>query len=65
MDVNGAAELHVDDIADLPLHADGLLETIENRAAQEGRNATEVLLDLLREAIESPAVQGNGKGGGS
>ncbi len=33
--------------------ADGLLETIENRAAQEGRNATEVLLDLLREAIET------------
>ena len=64
-DVNGAAELYVDDTADLPLHADGLLETIENRAAQEGRNATEVLLDLLREALESPAVQGNGKGGRS
>ena len=57
---NGAAEFHFDD--ELPLAA-GLLETIENRAAQEGRNATEVLLDLLREAIESPAQQGNGNGG--
>jgi branched-chain amino acid transport system ATP-binding protein len=61
--VNGATELRFDDIADPPLHADGLLERIEDRAAQEGRNATEVLLDLLREAIESPAAQGNGKGG--
>jgi branched-chain amino acid transport system ATP-binding protein len=58
-----AAELRYDDTAELPLHADGLLETIENRAAQEGRNATEVILDLLREAIESPG--GNGKGGPS
>jgi branched-chain amino acid transport system ATP-binding protein len=58
---NGAAEFHFDD-DELPLAA-GLLETIENRAAQEGRNATEVLLDLLREAIESPAPQGNGNGG--
>ena len=57
-----STELRFDD-ADLPLHADGLLETIEDRAAQEGRNATEVLLDLLREALESPAGQGNGKGG--
>jgi hypothetical protein len=56
-------ELRIDDTADLPLHADGLLERIEDRAAQEGRNATEVLLDLLREAIETPAGQGNGKGG--
>jgi branched-chain amino acid transport system ATP-binding protein len=62
-DVNGAAELRFDDTAKLPLHADGLLQTIEDRAAHEGRNATEVLLDLLREAIESPAGQGNGKGG--
>jgi branched-chain amino acid transport system ATP-binding protein len=62
--VNGAMELRFDDTADLPLHADGLLERIEDRAAQEGRNATEVLLDLLREAlVESPAGQGNGKGG--
>ena len=57
-------ELRID-AADLPLHADGLLERIEDRAAQEGRNATEVLLDLLREAIETPAGQGNGKGGPS
>jgi hypothetical protein len=62
--VNGATELQFDhDTADLPLHADGLLETIEDRAAQEGRNATEVLLDLLREALERPAGHGNGKGG--
>src|SRR5260221_4762058 len=46
-----AAELRPDDTADLPLHADGLLQTIEDRAAHEGRNATEVLLDLLREAM--------------
>jgi branched-chain amino acid transport system ATP-binding protein len=65
-DANGATDLRFDDdTADLPLHADGLLQTIEERAAHEGRNATEVLLDLLREAIESPAQQGNGKGGGS
>jgi ABC-type multidrug transport system ATPase subunit len=62
---NGTTELRFDDTADLPLHADGLLESIEDRAAQEGRNATEVLLDLLREALESPAGQGNGKGGRS
>ena len=61
-----AADVHVetevsfdDDTAELPLHADGLLETIESRAAQEGRDATAVLLDLLRDALESPA----GKGG--
>jgi branched-chain amino acid transport system ATP-binding protein len=59
---NGAAEFHFDDDDELPLAA-GLLETIENRAAQEGRNATEVLLDLLREAMETPARQGNGNGG--
>jgi branched-chain amino acid transport system ATP-binding protein len=59
---NGAAELRLVDSDALPLAA-GLLETIEDRAAQEGRNATEVLLDLLREAIESPARQGNGNGG--
>jgi branched-chain amino acid transport system ATP-binding protein len=64
-DVNGATELRFDDdTADLPLHADGLLQTIEDRAAHEGRNATEVLLDLLREALESPARQGNGNGNG-
>ncbi len=63
VDVNGATDLRFDDTADLPLYADGLLERIEDRAAQEGRNTTEVLLDLLREALESPAVQGNGNGG--
>jgi ABC-type multidrug transport system ATPase subunit len=64
-DVDGATDIRFDDTAELPRHADGLLGTIEGRAAQEGRNATEVLLDLLREAIESPAPQGNGKGGTS
>jgi ABC-type multidrug transport system ATPase subunit len=64
-DVDGATELRIDDTAELPLHADGLLETIEERAAQEGRNAAAVLLDLLREALESPAAQGNGKGDAS
>jgi branched-chain amino acid transport system ATP-binding protein len=59
---NGAAELRLVDNDELPLAAD-LLETIEDRAAQEGRNATEVLLDLLREAIETPARHGNGNGG--
>jgi len=52
-------ELQEDDTADLPLHADGLLQTIEDRAADEGRNATDVLIELLRDAI------GNGKGGAS
>src|SRR5207248_7332168 len=60
--VNGTTELRFDDTADLPLHTDSLLERIEDRAAQEGRNTTEVLLDLLREALESPVGQGNGKG---
>jgi ABC-type multidrug transport system ATPase subunit len=63
--VNGTSVLRFDDPADLPLHADGLLQSIEDRAAQEGRNSTEVLLDLLREALESPAAQANGKGGAS
>src|SRR4051812_20019069 len=54
------APLRVDDTADLPLHADGLLETIQERATQEGRNAADVILDLLRDAIET-----NGKGGTS
>jgi branched-chain amino acid transport system ATP-binding protein len=60
---NGAAALRVDDDNDEPPFSARLLETIEDRAAQEGRDATEVLLDLLREAMESPAGQGNGKGG--
>jgi branched-chain amino acid transport system ATP-binding protein len=59
---NGATEPRLNGSPTLPLAA-GLLETIEDRAAQEGRNATEVLLDLLREAIESPAGQANGTGG--
>jgi branched-chain amino acid transport system ATP-binding protein len=62
-DLNGGAE-PLDETSDLPLHADGLLQTIEDRAAHEGRNATEVLLDLLREAIETPPRQENGIGNG-
>src|SRR5947199_7850875 len=46
---DAVGDLRVDDTADLPLHADGLLETIQERAEQEGRNAAEVILDLLRE----------------
>jgi branched-chain amino acid transport system ATP-binding protein len=61
---NGAAMPRVDDDGDEPLSA-RLLETIEGRAAEEGRNATDVLLDLLRDAMESTAGQGNGKGGTS
>jgi ABC-type multidrug transport system ATPase subunit len=51
------AQIEFEETADLPLHADGLLQTIEDRAANEGRDATAVLLDLLRDALES-----NGKG---
>jgi branched-chain amino acid transport system ATP-binding protein len=61
--VDEVEDLRPDDTADLPLHADGLLETIQDRAANEGRDATAVLLDLLREAMDSPAARGNGKGG--
>jgi branched-chain amino acid transport system ATP-binding protein len=64
-DVDVAPEFEFEDTTDLPLHADGLLQTIEDRAAQQGRSATEVLLDLLRDALESPAAQRNGKGGSS
>ena len=60
---NPVPEFHVDD-ADEPLAAD-LLETIETRAAEEGRNATEVLLDLLRDAMESPARNASRNGGSS
>jgi branched-chain amino acid transport system ATP-binding protein len=60
---NGIAEPRFGDGNELPLAA-GLLATIEDRAAQEGRKATEVLLDLLRDAIETPARTGNGNGKG-
>jgi branched-chain amino acid transport system ATP-binding protein len=63
-DLDTAPELRLDDdAADLPLHADGLLQAIEDRAAREGRNATQVLVDLLREAIEHEPHQANGNGG--
>jgi len=46
-----------------------LLRLIEERAEQEGRNAAEVALSLIREAIHTPAKatngKGNGKGGGT
>jgi branched-chain amino acid transport system ATP-binding protein len=59
---NGAAESHFADDDESPRAAD-LLEMIEARAAQEGRNAADVLLDLLRESIDSPVTQRNGNGG--
>jgi len=62
-DKNVTTDLRPDDVADLPLHADGLLQTIEDRAANEGRNATEVLLDLLREAMSPTTEHANGNGG--
>ena len=63
---NGSAELPLGGDGEMGLPAD-LLRTIEARAEEEGRNPAEVVLELLREAIESPAKQsrGNGKGGTS
>ncbi len=60
---NGSAELPLGGDGEMGLPAD-LLRTIEARAEEEGRNPAEVVLELLREAIESPAKQsrGNGKG---
>jgi branched-chain amino acid transport system ATP-binding protein len=65
-EVNGSAELRLGGDGEMGLPAD-LLRTIEARAEEEGRNPAEVVLDLLREAIASPAKQshGNGKGGRS
>jgi branched-chain amino acid transport system ATP-binding protein len=64
--VNGAADLPFGGDEGMGLPAD-LLRTIEARAQEEGRNPAEVVLELLRDAIESPAKQthGNGKGGTS
>jgi branched-chain amino acid transport system ATP-binding protein len=63
---NGSADLPLSRNGELGLPAD-LLRTIEAQAEAEGRNPAEVVLELLREAIESPAKQrhGNGKGGTS
>ena len=63
---NGSAEFPLGGDREMGLPAD-LLRTIEARAEEEGRNPAEVVLELLREAIESPAKQrhGNGKGGAS
>jgi hypothetical protein len=73
-DAGNNGEVASNGSADLPLSRHGepglpsdLLRTIEARAEAEGRNPAEVVLELLREAIESPAKQthGNGKGGTS
>ena len=58
-DIEILTEVPVDDTADLPLHADGLLQTIEERASNEGRDATAVLLDLLRDALAGNAKEGS------
>ena len=64
--VDGSEEIRLggDDGMGLP---PDLLRTIEARAEEEGRNSVDVVLELLREAIESPAKErhGNGKGGKS
>jgi hypothetical protein len=52
---NGDGEPHPDGDGERPQLAE-VLKAIEGQAAQEGRNSTEVLLDLLRQAID-------GKGG--
>jgi branched-chain amino acid transport system ATP-binding protein len=64
--LNGSADLRLGRDGEMGLPAD-LLRTIESRAEDEGRNPAEVVLELLRQAIESPATQsnGNGKGGNS
>jgi branched-chain amino acid transport system ATP-binding protein len=56
-----AAEIRFDDEEELALPAD-FLRTIDERAAREGRNSAEVVLELLREAMEKPG-QRNGNGG--
>ena len=63
---NGSAGLRFGGDAETGLPAD-LLRRIELRAEEEGRNPAEVVLELLREAIEGPATKnhGNGKGGSS
>ena len=60
---NGTADFRFDedDEASIPVE---LLRTIEERAAREGRNSAEVVLELLREAIDKPVKQENGNGGG-
>jgi branched-chain amino acid transport system ATP-binding protein len=59
-----APELLLDDEGEMALPPD-LLRTIEERAAHDGRTATEVVLELIRQGIKTPAGQGNGKGGTS
>jgi branched-chain amino acid transport system ATP-binding protein len=61
---DGLADLRFDDGDELSLPPD-LLRTIEERAAQEGRNSADVVLGLLRQAVEEPVRHGNGKGGKS
>jgi branched-chain amino acid transport system ATP-binding protein len=66
VEVDGSAEVRFGGDDGMGLPAD-LLRTIEARAEVEGRNSAEVVLELLREAIESPEKQRheNGKGGKS
>jgi ABC-type multidrug transport system ATPase subunit len=60
------------DVPEVDFHGDRemslppeLLRLIEERAEQEGRNAAEVALSLIREAIETPASRSNGQGNGA
>jgi branched-chain amino acid transport system ATP-binding protein len=59
-----ATDLRFDGEDELSLPPD-LLRTIEERAEREGRNSAEVVLELLREAIEKPGVKRNGNGNGN
>ncbi len=61
---NGNGDFRFDDEGEVSLAAE-LLKTIDERAAKEGLNSAEVVLELLREAIEKPAGQRNGNGGGA
>ncbi|HLX32707.1 MAG TPA: ABC transporter ATP-binding protein [Gaiellaceae bacterium] len=58
-----AVELPFDEPGDETALAPDLLRTIKERAEQEGRDTAEVILELLREAIDHPVGTGNGKGG--
>jgi ABC-type multidrug transport system ATPase subunit len=57
----GAAEIDFQAADEMSLPPE-LLRLIEERAEQEGRNAAEVALSLIREAIQTPARHANGKG---
>jgi branched-chain amino acid transport system ATP-binding protein len=65
----GIDETVADDAGEVRFDREGLppdlMRTIEERAAREGRNPADVVLDLLRDAVEEPVGHGNGKGGKS